>query len=190
MKNAHGPVASVAAMRVWRLIATTTASGVLLIAAGSSAIAVTQNLTYDCYDNAPVNLNVSPGDVLSFSSNCGAAPGARAVNASLFTSYPASFSSWPQDFVVSPSLAQGTYAAAFEMYGASTTVYSLVFARAGGDSESASSPPDWVQSYGRFEDDACREGWHPSWAQWPKDGLGGFVCDRTLTWQGEAVSSK
>lgn len=173
-----------------RSIAAAGSSALLLLATGTSAGAATQNLTYDCYQNAPVTLAVSPGDVLSFASNCGAAPGARAVNTSLFTTYPATFSNWPQDFVVSPSLAEGTYAAAFEMFGASTTVYTLVVAAGVTVSAPASSPPDWVQSYGRGREEACRSGWHPSWAQWPNQGAGGFVCTRTFTWQGDEVSDQ
>lgn len=39
----------------------------------------------------------------------------------------------------------------------------------------------WLQSYGRASVDApCRSGWQPGWAQWPNDGSGGFVCNRTI----------
>lgn len=39
----------------------------------------------------------------------------------------------------------------------------------------------WVQSYGREAVDAsCLRGWHPSWAQWPNDGTGGWTCDRLV----------
>ncbi len=41
--------------------------------------------------------------------------------------------------------------------------------------------PMWVQGYGRPTADApCREGWDPSWAQWPNHGTGGFVCHRSI----------
>ena len=39
----------------------------------------------------------------------------------------------------------------------------------------------WYQSYGRVSADAvCEDGWYPSWAQWPNDGTGGWVCDREV----------
>ena len=43
----------------------------------------------------------------------------------------------------------------------------------------ASSP--WVQSLARPTADApCPAGWAPTWAEWPNDHLGGYVCDRTI----------
>jgi hypothetical protein len=39
----------------------------------------------------------------------------------------------------------------------------------------------WHQSHGREESGSpCEEGWQPSWAQWPNEGMGGFVCDRRV----------
>ena len=29
---------------------------------------------------------------------------------------------------------------------------------------------------------ASQNVWTPSWAQWPNDGKGGWVCDRQITW--------
>ena len=43
----------------------------------------------------------------------------------------------------------------------------------------ASSP--WMQSMARPSADVqCPAGWAPSWAEWPSDHRGGFVCDRTI----------
>ena len=43
----------------------------------------------------------------------------------------------------------------------------------------ASSP--WVQSLARPTADApCPAGWAPTWAEWPNDHRGGYVCDRTI----------
>lgn len=55
------------------------------------------------------------------------------------------------------------------------------------DSSSSSAnsdqaPPPWLQSYGRSETGTCREGWHASWAEWPFEGTGGWVCNRTILW--------
>ena len=39
----------------------------------------------------------------------------------------------------------------------------------------------WHQAYGRSTSEStCTEGWQPSWAQWPNDGSGGFVCNRQI----------
>lgn len=41
--------------------------------------------------------------------------------------------------------------------------------------------PDWNQAYARTDSGAvCLPGWHPSWAQWPGGGTGGFVCERAV----------
>ena len=46
------------------------------------------------------------------------------------------------------------------------------------------SSPDMsttMQSTARVSADAaCISGWTPSWAQWPNDGKGGYVCDRWI----------
>ncbi len=39
----------------------------------------------------------------------------------------------------------------------------------------------WLQSVARpSKDSQCPRGHDPSWAQWPNDGAGGYVCDRTI----------
>ncbi len=39
----------------------------------------------------------------------------------------------------------------------------------------------WLQSFARATaDETCPHNWAPSWAQWPQDGAGGYVCDRTM----------
>ena len=42
------------------------------------------------------------------------------------------------------------------------------------------SAPSWFQSYARGASVACLTGWNPSWAQWPGDGAGGYVCNREI----------
>jgi hypothetical protein len=40
-------------------------------------------------------------------------------------------------------------------------------------------PIMWLQSIGRTSlADRCANGYTPSWAMWPNDGAGGYVCDR------------
>jgi hypothetical protein len=43
-------------------------------------------------------------------------------------------------------------------------------------------PPDWMKQVGRVEGASCEPDWHPSWAQWPNGGTGGFTCVQVLTW--------
>ena len=47
-------------------------------------------------------------------------------------------------------------------------------------SEGGQTPPDILEQYGRAIDESCRDGWGPSWAQWPNAQTGGWVCTRTL----------
>ena len=42
---------------------------------------------------------------------------------------------------------------------------------------SLTPPLAWHKSYGRTQDQKCDAGWSPSWAQWPRNGSGGCVCD-------------
>lgn len=44
----------------------------------------------------------------------------------------------------------------------------------------SSTPPPWLQSYGRSAGETCRAGWHPSWAEWAADKTGGWVCNRAV----------
>lgn len=50
-------------------------------------------------------------------------------------------------------------------------------ASSSGDGE---SPPDVLEQYARDIDEVCASTWGPSWAQWPNDRTGGWVCTRTL----------
>ncbi len=45
-------------------------------------------------------------------------------------------------------------------------------------------PPPWLQSYGRRESEICRDGWHSSWAEWAINKTGGWVCNRTVFYNG------
>lgn len=51
-------------------------------------------------------------------------------------------------------------------------------------SQVAFDPALWLQSYGRTAHELCREGWHASWAEWAVDKTGGWVCNRTVFWNG------
>ena len=177
-------------MRIFRTATSALISGFLVLAFVSghaTANAATQNLVYDCLLSAPVTLSVAPGDVLNFTSNCGGGLGATTINTSLFSTSPAPFTGFPASFTVSSSLATGTYAGAFQLSASTTTTYSLQYGSSGGSTSSAQSPPDWLQGYGRSQGESCRTGWSESWAQWPNSGVGGFVCHRTVTWQGEPL---
>lgn len=45
-----------------------------------------------------------------------------------------------------------------------------------------STPPPWFQSYGRGAAESCTAGWNPSWAEWPNNHTGGFVCVRNVVY--------
>jgi hypothetical protein len=44
-------------------------------------------------------------------------------------------------------------------------------------------PPSWFQAVVRASaDHRCETGWSPSWAYWPNNGQGGWVCNRETFW--------
>lgn len=47
-------------------------------------------------------------------------------------------------------------------------------------SSNGESPPDVLEQYARDIDEVCASTWGPSWAQWPNNHTGGWVCTRTL----------
>lgn len=49
---------------------------------------------------------------------------------------------------------------------------------------SSDSLPPWLQSYGRLPAQGCKPGWHASWAEWAVAKTGGWVCNRTVYWNG------
>ena len=55
-----------------------------------------------------------------------------------------------------------------------------------GGGEVPPGPAPWFQSYGRASDATCRPGWHASWAEWAVPSTGGWVCNRTVYWDGSA----
>lgn len=62
--------------------------------------------------------------------------------------------------------------------------YSMTVA-GGGD---GSTPPPWHQAYGRGATETCNAGWNPSWAQWPNNNTGGFVCVRSLVYNNSTAT--
>lgn len=42
--------------------------------------------------------------------------------------------------------------------------------------------PPVMQQYARAVGEACPAGWGESWAQWPHEQSGGYVCSRTVRW--------
>ena len=56
----------------------------------------------------------------------------------------------------------------------------------GGNGSAPDAPPPWLQSYGRTQSQTCKEGWSSSWAEWAIGKTGGWVCNRTVFWNGSA----
>ena len=101
-----------------------------------SASASIQTLSYSCSVMARnVTLNVSPGDVLNFTSTCGAVLlggyNSNAISSSTGNGFPA------RSFVVSASLAPGTYVDAIELYTAYHNFYTLVYTSPVSDAEAS-----------------------------------------------------
>jgi hypothetical protein len=91
-----------------------------------SASASIQTLSYSCYRMARnVTIDVSPGDVLNFTSDCGSVF-LGGYNSNVIS--PSSGNGLPSpSFVVSASLAPGTYVDAIELYAAFHNFYTLVY---------------------------------------------------------------
>ncbi|MBI1350236.1 MAG: hypothetical protein GC156_03875 [Actinomycetales bacterium] len=79
------------------------------------------------------------------------------------------------DYVVLVWGCSGSCAAATDNYG-TYTLEATGLATGG-------SPMDltpWLKAYARGgQDVTCEDGWSPSWAQWPNDGQGGWVCEKS-----------
>jgi len=51
-------------------------------------------------------------------------------------------------------------------------------------SDATPPPPPWLKAYARASAlDTCDEGWTPSYAAWPNDGTGGWVCEQTWVYR-------
>lgn len=113
-------------------------STISAILSSPTASAATQTLAYDCGITARnVTLNVTPGDVLNFTSGCGAVF-LGAYNSSVISS--SSGSGFPsRSFVVSASLASGSYADAIELYASRHHFYTLVYTSPVSDAEIAAA---------------------------------------------------
>jgi len=83
-------------------------------------------------------------------------------------------------FTIRSGAPAGTYAAAVTVAptggspGSSTKYGGLTVTTRTG------SPPVWHQSYSVERSADCASGWAKSWAQWPNDGSGGYVCNRVV----------
>lgn len=56
----------------------------------------------------------------------------------------------------------------------------------GGDTGAVEEPiPPVLQQYQRDVTGSCPDGWSASWALWPHDNTGGFVCSRTVNWDAQ-----
>ncbi len=66
----------------------------------------------------------------------------------------------------------------------STTVtYTITITRGATADQVDQTPPTWFQAYSRSSANApCQDGWYPSYAQWPNEGLGGWTCERRTYW--------
>lgn len=70
--------------------------------------------------------------------------------------------------------------------GNNSNLYNFTVTAAPSPAVSSSSPSAWLQSYGREQGQGCKSGWHASWAEWALGKTGGWVCNRTVYWNGSA----
>jgi hypothetical protein len=93
------------------------------------------------------------------------------------------------------SLSVGTNTITTVVTAADTTTKSYIVTITRGQTTELASqdPPIWFQAYSRPSHDAlCREGYRPSYAEWPNDGRGGWTCERriyTYSWMSEWITA-
>lgn len=102
---------------------------------------------------------------------------------SVTTDGGANFTNYTTTNGLGGNIVSGVYVVGTTIYAATNGGLSISY---GGGSEPAvnNSPPPWLQSYGRAQQETCQIGWHASWAEWAVPTSGGWVCNRTIFWNG------
>ncbi len=179
--------------RVSASVAAVLMAGGVSLAAAPSAGAAQISLLADCTAASGavvLPLVASQGDVITITAtNCGYAQidGPGIVPLDYFDA-PVPDGPWssPVVFVVRTDAPLGETPLGFN-FGvqragdATARLWHLTITAAQSQAADATPIPDWVQAYGRASATAtCLDGWNPSYAMWPHDGTGGWVCDRSI----------
>lgn len=192
-------------MHIRRILAAS-ASALAFVGAGLVAAPPSQavtTVTVDCATSTTENFTVTPGEQIIFDLNAACQTGLTASGATSTAALQAlvnlmanlngtggsavaaiSGASWTVTYTAGPN--SGTDTLDVSQAGitprslgtralTTTNDYSMTVPGAGG-------PPPWLQAYGRAAGATCDAGWNPSWAQWPNNNTGGFVCVRTITY--------
>jgi hypothetical protein len=162
-----------------------------MIALAPPAAAVEQSVAVNCGSGDVAEFSVSPGDTIVFSfadSSCSffisgmdqaafqsyidanadlTGTGGTAIgdHGAMIVTYTAGPRGGVDTFTVVPPT-RGWSINEYRMYG----------------SGGGNPPAPWLQAVGRASGATCPAGWNPSWAQWPNNNTGGFVCVREQTW--------
>lgn len=159
------------------LAAAALATGALAVASAAPAFADI-SVTVSCVPpGGTTTLTVTPGETITFlDSTIGQCVAEAFVGAVDIYSYDNGDANL-QTVTINGDLAPGLYEDAVYYVGDAIYHYNLLVVAAGSDA----GIPAWVQAYGRASaTDTCIAGWDPSWAQWPNNGTGGFVCQRSI----------
>ena len=130
-------------------------------------------------------ITASIGDTVTFTNGCNGFP----FNLD-FIPDAGSTVSVPRTQSGTMTLAAGTTSIQIKNMDNNAVVRTLtVTLSGGGSSAEVTSPAPWLQSFARASAAAtCPAGYGASWAEWPNGGKGGFVCNRTLVFDGSAYS--
>jgi hypothetical protein len=158
------------------LAATMLAMGTLALATAAPAQADVSVSVTCVPPGGTTTLTVSPGETITFLDStiggCGAEAFVGAVDLYSYDNSDANL----QTVTINSDLAPGLYEDAVYFVGDAIYHFNLLVT-----APSTTTIPDWVQAYGRASaTDSCLTGWNPSWAMWPNNGTGGFVCQRSI----------
>ena len=190
-------------MRIQRVVALTAAivsaaSGLVFAAAPAQAATT---VTVNCATSSAENFTVTPGEQIIFSLNnaCQVAlAAAGATNTSTLQTLVNYMARINTGGSAVASVSGGTWTVTYTA-GSNPGTDTLDVSQAGLTPRSLSTrslttsndysmtlpgdaPPPWLQAYGRAAGATCDAGWSPSWAQWPNNHTGGFVCVRSLVY--------
>jgi hypothetical protein len=166
--------------RSFAITAAVLIAGAVSIAAAPGASA-DQSLSQDCSVDGSLTLPVVAGETITIA---GFEPGSCIAvvapdNGGFYAAQPVGNTIV---YVINPNALPGD-SGTTTWSGTHTFVYTFVIATpvAPPTAVRDQTPPPWQQSYARATaDEKCLAGWNPSYAMWPNDGKGGWVCVRTL----------
>lgn len=194
-------------MRIARVLALSAAVGLSLGLVTAAPASAATTVTVDCTSGNTDNFNLNSGDALVFDFSSGACSSVITYLEGLYSvaglqglvDYVANLSGTNGSAVANDAALTVTYTAGAKagtdsidmltpLRSKSRSAYRALYGGAAlfmtvqrGDA----GPAPWPQAIGRAtKDDVCPATYGPSWAQWPNNNTGGWVCVREYFYSG------